>query len=41
MFFMCIDRGYVVTVESKLCSLCVLALGALVQWRVSCVLYVY
>jgi len=31
---MCIDRGCVVTGESKLCSECVLTEGALVQGRV-------
>ena len=33
MFCMCIDRGYVGTGESKLCSVCVLTEGALVQGR--------
>ena len=41
MFFMCIDRGSVGTGESKLCSLCVLTECALVQGRVTYVLYVY
>jgi len=41
MFCMCIVRGCVVTGESKLCSVCVLTEGALVQGRVSCVLYAY
>ena len=41
MFCMCIDRGCVGTGESKLCSVSVLAEGALVQGRVSYVLYVY
>ena len=35
MFFMFIERGCVVTGESKLCSVCVLTGGALVQGRVS------
>jgi len=34
MFSMCIDRGCVGTGESKLCSLCVLTKGALLQRRV-------
>jgi len=37
MFF---DRGSVVTGEGKSCSLCVLTEGALLQGRLSCVLYV-
>jgi len=41
MFCMRIDIGFVGTGESKLCSLCILTEGALVQGRVSCVLYVY
>ena len=41
MFCTCIDRGYVGTGESKLCSVCVITEGALVQGRVSCVLNVY
>ena len=41
MFCMCIDRECVVTGESKLCSVCVLTEEALVQVRVSYVLYVY
>jgi len=41
MFCMCIDRGCVGTGESKLCFVCLLTEGALVQWRVSYVLYVY
>jgi len=41
MLCMCIDRGCVDTGESKLCCLCVLTEGALVQGRVSYVLYVY
>ena len=39
MFCRCIDRGCVDTGESKLCSECVLTVGALVQERVSYVLY--
>jgi len=41
MFCMCTDRGCVGTGESKVCSVCVLTEGALVQGRVSYVLYVY
>jgi len=41
MFFVCFDIGCVGTWESKFCSVCVLTEGALVQGRVSCVLYVY
>ena len=41
VFRMCIDRGCVGTGDSKLCPVCVLTEGALVQGRVSCVLYVY
>jgi len=33
MFIMCIDRGYVVTGERKLCSVCVLTEGVLVYGR--------
>jgi len=40
MYCMCIDRGCVGTVESKLCTVCVLTEGALLQGRVSYVLYV-
>jgi len=40
MFCMYIDRGCVGTGESKLNSVWVLTEGALVQGRVSCVLYV-
>jgi len=36
-----IDSGFVVTVESMLCSECVLTEGVLEQERVSYVLYVY
>jgi len=39
--FLCIDRGCVGTGESKLYPVCVLTEGALVQRRVSYVLYVY
>jgi len=39
MFCMCIVNGCVVTGESKLFSLCVITEGALVQGRVSYVLY--
>jgi len=38
---MCIDRVCVVTGESKLCFIYVLTEGALLQGRVSNVLYVY
>ena len=41
MFCMCIDIGCVNTGESKLCSVCVVTLGALVQGRVIYVLYVH
>jgi len=41
MFCMSIDSGCVATGKSKLCSICILTGGALVQWRVSYVLYVY
>jgi len=41
MFCMFTDRGCVGTGESKLCSVCVLTEGALVQGRVRYVLYVY
>ena len=41
MFSMCIDRVCVGTKESRLFSVCVLTLGALVQARLSDVLYVY
>jgi len=41
MFCMYIKRGCVVTGESKLCSVCDLTLGSLVQVRVSYVLNVY
>jgi len=41
VFFMYIDRGCVGTGESKLCSECLLTVGALVQGRVSYVVYVY
>jgi len=41
MFIMCIDRGYVVTGERKLCSVCVLTEGVLVYGRVRYVLYVF
>jgi len=41
MSSMSIDRWCVGTGESKLCSVCVLTLGALVLVRVSNVLYVY
>ena len=40
MFCMYIDRGCVGTGESKLFYVCVLTEGALVQGRLSCVLYV-
>ena len=33
MFFMCIDRGCVVTGKSNLCSVCVLTEGALVEGK--------
>jgi len=39
MFFVCIDRGCVVTGEINLCSLCLLTEGALVQGRVNVLLY--
>jgi len=39
MFCMCIDRGCVGTWESKLCSVCLLTAGALVQARIKYVLY--
>jgi len=41
MFCLCIDKGCVGTGESNLCSVYVLTEGALVQVRVSYVLYVY
>jgi len=41
MFCMCIDRDGIVTGESTLCSVCVLTEGALVQGRLSYVLYAY
>jgi len=41
MFCMCIDKGCVVTVESKLYSLFALTESVMVQGRVSYVLYVY
>ena len=41
MFCLCIDRGCVGTGESKLCSVCEMTEGALLQVRVICVLYVY
>jgi len=41
MLRICIERGCVGTGESKLCSVCVLTEGAVVQGRVSYVLYVY
>jgi len=41
MLFMCIDKGCVGTGERKLCSVCVLTEGALLQGRGSYVLYVY
>jgi len=41
MFCMRIVIGCVGTGESKLCTLCVLTLGSLVQGRGSYVLYVY
>jgi len=41
MFCMWRDRGCVGTGESKLCPVCVLKEGAMVQRRVSCVLYLY
>jgi len=41
MFFMCTDRGYVVTGERKLFSVCLLTKGVLVHGRVRYVLYVY
>jgi len=41
MICMCIDRGYVDTVERKLCPAFQLIEGALLQGRVSYVLYVY
>jgi len=39
MFCMCIDIDCVGTAESKLSTLCVLTLGALVQGRGSFILY--
>jgi len=41
VFCMRIDRGCVGTGESKLCSVCVLTEGALVQGRLIYVLYAY
>jgi len=41
MFCMCFDRGCVVKGEIGFCSLCVLIDGALLQRKVSYVLYVY
>jgi len=41
MFCMCSDRGSVGTGESKVRSVCVLLESALLQRRVSYVLYVY
>jgi len=41
MFCICIEIGSVDTVDSNLCSDCVLTVGALVLWRVRYVLYVY
>jgi len=41
MFCMCFDRPYFGTGDSKLCSLCVLAEGALLQGSVNYVLYMY
>jgi len=41
MFSMFNDRVCVGTVDSKLCSVCVLTESALLQIRVSYVLYVY
>jgi len=41
VFCMCIDRGCVGTGESKLSFVRIMTEGALVQGRVSCVLYVY
>jgi len=39
VFCICIDRGCVGTGESKLCSLCILTEGALLQGRVIYVPY--
>ena len=41
MICMCINRGCFATWESKICSVCVLTGGAVLDWRVSYVLYVY
>ena len=41
MFCMCVDRGCVGTGEVEFCSVCVLIDGALLQMKVSYVLYVY
>jgi len=41
MFCMFTDRGCVVRVESMLCSVCVLTVGALVEGKVSYVLCEY
>jgi len=41
MYSMCIDIGFVGAGERKLCFVCVLTEGALLQGRVHYVLYVY
>jgi len=41
MLCICIERGCVSTGESKLCSICVLTEGVVVQGRISYVLYLY
>jgi len=41
MFSMCVDRGCLGTGEIEFCSVCVLIDGALLQRKVSYVLYVY
>jgi len=41
MFCVCIDRWCLGTGECKLISVCVLTECAMVQERVSCVLYMY
>jgi len=41
MFCMCIDRGCVGTEKIEFCSVCVLIDGALLQRKVSYVLYLY
>jgi len=41
MFIMCIDRGFVVTWEMKLCSVYLFTECALLEGRICYVFYVY